>query len=289
MSLQFNPYPLEPYLNKIRSEQERASMFPNAVAGGIGNALSSFTQARQQAIERERQNMLNKIMLQKEQREQEQHAMDYEGVNGLPPLKILEINNKKEDRELMRLYRQAQISSMANREETARAKEERTQDKENSLLQGQIQKADLIIGKVDQALPMVSNLSAGFGSIFSNIPMTSAKNLEATIQTIKANLGFQQLQEMRASSPTGGALGQVSDREIGLLTSAVASLDQAQSPQQLRDRLQEIKDSYMRWKENALKASTQTGQIQPQSRKSATNPKTGEKIYSDDGGLTWHK
>lgn len=136
----------------------------------------------------------------------------------------------------------------------AAIKEERTTGKEKALLKGQVQKADLIINKVDQALSKVNRFTAGFGSKFAIIPSTKARDLQSDIETIKANLGFQQLQEMRASSPTGGALGNVSEREIGLLTSAVASLDQEQSPKQLKARLQEIKDSYSRWK-NAVSGS----------------------------------
>jgi hypothetical protein len=69
---------------------------------------------------------------------------------------------------------------------------------------------------------------------------TPAADLAATLDTIEANLSFQALNEMRANSPTGGALGSITERELQLLGSTVASLRQSQSPQQLRQNLQTI-------------------------------------------------
>jgi hypothetical protein len=52
---------------------------------------------------------------------------------------------------------------------------------------------------------------------------------------------------MRNASKTGGALGQVSERELEFLKSTVAGLRQEQDPQKLRDRLQTVRDSYQRF------------------------------------------
>lgn len=75
------------------------------------------------------------------------------------------------------------------------------------------------------------------------VPGSDAANLKATVQTLKAVSSFDQLQRMRAASKTGAALGSVSDVEIGLLSSAIGSLDTSQSRDQfLRnlDRVQAI-------------------------------------------------
>lgn len=127
------------------------------------------------------------------------------------------------------------------------------------LRQGAISQANRIISKVDQAMSKVGNLSAGVGSYTKDIPATPAKNLATDLQTIKSNLGFAELQAMRQSSPTGGALGQVAVQELEALQSTLASLDQSQSPDQLRERLKEVRDHYTNWK-NAV---SQSGQ-QPQ-------------------------
>lgn len=114
--------------------------------------------------------------------------------------------------------------------------------------QASIAQADRVISKVDQSLNKVSWWSAGKGSILAGVPGTDAKNLQSDLETIKANLGFAELQAMRDASPTGGALGAIAVQELTALQSTVSSLDQAQSPSQLKARLGEIKKHYENWK-----------------------------------------
>jgi len=92
---------------------------------------------------------------------------------------------------------------------------------------------------IDRGLPMINKLTAGFGgSLLSKIPGTDATDLTKLIDSVKANAGFDKLQAMREASPTGGALGQVSDKEIRFLQSVFGSLDQDQSPEQLKYNLE---------------------------------------------------
>lgn len=127
-------------------------------------------------------------------------------------------------------------------------KSQADKQKSDLALASQKDKANLIIQKIDQALSKVGNLSAGFGSITKGIPMTPAKNLSADLETIKALLGFEQLGEMKNQSRAGASgLGALSDREMSLLTAARANLDQAQDPDQLRERLNEVKTHFSNW------------------------------------------
>jgi hypothetical protein len=57
------------------------------------------------------------------------------------------------------------------------------------------------------------------------------------LDTIGANMGFEQLQAMRAASPTGGALGNVTERELELLQAVQGSLQQSQSREQFQSNL----------------------------------------------------
>jgi hypothetical protein len=92
---------------------------------------------------------------------------------------------------------------------------------------------------IDRGLPMIDNFTAGFGgTMLSKIPGTDATNLSKLIESVKANAGFDKLKAMREASPTGGALGQVSDKEIRFLQSVFGSLDQDQSPEQLKYNLE---------------------------------------------------
>lgn len=145
-------------------------------------------------------------------------------------------------------------------------------DKQTAAAEGAIANADRVVAKVDEALPLVSGLTTGFGSVTSFIPGTAGANLKATLQTIKANLGFDRLQQMRDASPTGGALGQVSNKELDALEATVASLDLNQSPEKIIQSLNQIKDHYAKWREAAsgkLPAERQTPAPTPSA------PKTG--------------
>lgn len=107
--------------------------------------------------------------------------------------------------------------------------------------QDAISQADTVIGKIDEILPSINNTTAGVASYLAGIKGTPQYDLAAQIDTIKANVGFQALQAMRNASPTGGALGQVSEMENRLLQSTLASLDQGQSPDQLKANLAKVK------------------------------------------------
>lgn len=83
--------------------------------------------------------------------------------------------------------------------------------------------------------------AAGFaGSLGLKAGSTPSVNLRAQLDTIKANVGFEQLQQMRSSSPTGAALGPVSDFENRLLSSTIASLDQGQDAATLKQALKRV-------------------------------------------------
>lgn len=103
------------------------------------------------------------------------------------------------------------------------------------------------IQSVDELIGKVGGWTAGPGSVLANIPGTDARDFSAQLETLKANIGFNELAEMRAASKTGGALGAISDREISLLSSVLGSLDPGQSPDALRGQLQKIKESLERW------------------------------------------
>ena len=90
----------------------------------------------------------------------------------------------------------------------------------------------------------------GFGyDITKFVPQTNARELKNYVTTIQSNLAFDRLQKMRDESKTGGALGQVSNIELDLLKSSVASLDPASNS--FDSQLQKVKDQYRNFR-NAL-------------------------------------
>ena len=111
-----------------------------------------------------------------------------------------------------------------------------------------IRTANQGIQSVDELLPQVSKNTTGWGAFLKGkIPESEARSFAAQIDTLKANITFGSLVAMREASKTGGALGQVSDREGQLLGAALGALDQMQSADQLRSQLNKIKSSLERW------------------------------------------
>jgi hypothetical protein len=105
-------------------------------------------------------------------------------------------------------------------------------------------KANIVRNKIAQARPLISNWSAGLGSTLARWPGSQARNLQEVINTIVANLGFDELGEMRANSPTGGALGQVAVQELSMLQKTKTSLETAQSVEQLQKAMDELEQFY---------------------------------------------
>jgi hypothetical protein len=88
--------------------------------------------------------------------------------------------------------------------------------------------------------------AAGFGAeTLSRLGGTPARNVNALLAPIRANTAFGELQKMRQESPTGGALGNVSNIELGLLESSQGSFDLGQSPEQLIQTIDDFISRYL--------------------------------------------
>ena len=111
---------------------------------------------------------------------------------------------------------------------------------------------------VDELLTQVNPYTVGFGVLAKGIPTSQARSFAAQLDTLKANIAFGELTAMREASKTGGALGQVSDREGKLLANALGALDQGQSPEQFKAQLEKIKNSINKWKQEVNQYSSQS-------------------------------
>lgn len=140
----------------------------------------------------------------------------------------------------------------------AAAKAETVAEKEALLTGGIVQRADLVINKVDDAIKLTSPKTTGVaGATLGRIPGTDAYDLARMVDTVKANIGFGELQAMRQASPTGGALGQVAVQELNMLQAVIGSLDTSQSPDELKKNLNAVKKHYENWKSAVDKSKQQ--------------------------------
>jgi hypothetical protein len=128
----------------------------------------------------------------------------------------------------------AAVSVTTPGSETARKEEEAAAtaaDKEA----GKTRVSNIVTAKADEALKILdsdswtSPVTGITGAVAAAIPGSARADLEASLSTLKANTTFERLQKMRDESPTGGALGNVSDSDLRLLSATIASLDPNQS------------------------------------------------------------
>ncbi|TPL87125.1 hypothetical protein [Mesorhizobium sp. B2-3-12] len=108
--------------------------------------------------------------------------------------------------------------------------------------------ADIVVDDIDRALANIDAspmLNTGVGAAVTGaVPGTPAFNTSALIDTVKANAGFDKLQAMREASPTGGALGAVSDAENHMLQAAIGNLNTSQNTEQLQYNLKRVSNIY---------------------------------------------
>ena len=100
-----------------------------------------------------------------------------------------------------------------------------------------------LLGKESGFNPF-DNLTGWTGSLLSAVPGTPAHDTLNSINTIEAAVGFDRLQKMRDDSPTGGALGQVTERELALLSQSLGSLKQSSSREQFVANLNAVEKHY---------------------------------------------
>lgn len=111
-----------------------------------------------------------------------------------------------------------------------------------------LSRVDDLVGSI---MPRINATTAGWvGGRLANVDGTAAADLRRDIGTLQAIAGFDELNAMRAASPTGGALGNVTERELGFLQSVVRNIENSQSPEQLRRNLadfqRELRGSWQR-------------------------------------------
>lgn len=120
----------------------------------------------------------------------------------------------------------------------ARAKTNAAYPKASAAFRFSDNKLDTLIEDVIR-LKANPGLSGVTGLVYGRTPgiTDAARSAEADIEALKARGGFNELREMRIQSPTGGALGNVSDREGVKLEAAFAALKQTQSTEDYKKKL----------------------------------------------------
>lgn len=177
-------------------------------------------------------------------------------IEGPPRLPAPQTQAQAQGDELANERRRQEINSQpiqdANTQaQTARTQIEVAQEQERMAARANARNARgeyvrNVLGAIGGARTNISGWSTGLASqVLGNVGGTQAHDLRNQIDTVISNVGFDRLQQMRAESPTGGALGQVSDFENRMLQSSLASLQTSQSQAQLRENLDKVELHYL--------------------------------------------
>lgn len=101
------------------------------------------------------------------------------------------------------------------------------------------------IGRALDIVEQDPQWTTGVGAVLKFVPGTEAKSLAGILQTVKANIGFDRLQQMRDSSVTGGALGAINKTEMDLLQAVLGNLEQSLDAEDLAYNLNRVNRVYM--------------------------------------------
>lgn len=91
---------------------------------------------------------------------------------------------------------------------------------------------------------LIGITSTSYLSPLSIIPGTKANRLKEQLSPVLSNIGFDRLSQMRAESPTGGALGSVTEGELKLLQSTITALGTNLDADELRSNLDYLEQRY---------------------------------------------
>jgi hypothetical protein len=108
---------------------------------------------------------------------------------------------------------------------------------------------DIVMQNSDRIENLVQNsalpTTGAGGAWLSRLGGTAANDVRVMVETLKARSSLDALNQMRQSSPTGGALGNVSNAEGDRLAAALSNLDQSQSQGQFLFNLRRAKQAYV--------------------------------------------
>jgi len=110
---------------------------------------------------------------------------------------------------------------------------------------------DTMLRTIRQIRSIYQGLSPGVGGLanwLSYIPGSDAADVEKLTKTLQGNIAFKKLADMKAASPTGGALGAISERELDLLSSNLGSIDPGLSFFLFKENIDSIEDIVSRAK-----------------------------------------
>ncbi len=118
-----------------------------------------------------------------------------------------------------------------------------------------IYETELTQNKIMELYGATDHGTTGLAKWISGIPLTGALDWSELKSTLMSRLALQKMMQLKAASSTGSTgFGALSAPELKLLTDHIASLEQAQSPKQIKAKVKEIFDYLEHSRQRTLEA-----------------------------------
>lgn len=169
-------------------------------------------------------------------------------------------------------------------------------EKQIEVLKQPVQSNETMLKAIQQIKSIYRGVSPATGlsgSIMQWIPASDAADVRQLIKALKGNIAFKALSDMRRASPTGAAVGSVTEKELDLLSSTMGAIDPAMSEFLFTENLNTIEkiltdyNNGVKQEIEALEKPQKFQSIQNnpkfQEGDTATNPQTGQKLKFNNG------
>ena len=203
--------------------------------------------------------------------------------------------SQRQDVELGMRERTTSVTEAAERRQAGdaqRVTEQRAFERKTATAQDhkQVSMATTNLGMLSQKINELDKhpgLDRIFGLVgqFPDVPGAPAADARAKHTSIVKQLAKESLQAIRDASKTGGALGNVSDKDIELLETAIQSLGKAQSTESARQAMKDVQKYSARIQNISIESFERThgssplANLPPGARVAGTDPKTGKTFY----------
>lgn len=130
----------------------------------------------------------------------------------------------------------------------AAAEAEKTADTAQAKADKRLTITDTITNAADSARQLADSWGATglTGQALSNIGTTDAAEVNRQVNVLKSTATIENLNAMRRESQTGGALGNVTEKEGAMLAAAAGALDPAAGPERFKQQLDNYELTLMR-------------------------------------------
>lgn len=225
---------------------------------GVTTGADLGVQALQQGVTLQQQKELLKKKQAKEEREEKKFEMEEEKFDFDKKMKEEKLELEKEELEIKKQQEIGKATKEKAKKLSENLKKQEDLEKKRvatindaRAVKSTSASIDNVIRQIDELFADPSGLKAavgGTGLINRRFPGTKSRSIAGKIETVLANAAFSTLQDMREKSKTGGALGQVSERELAQLERAIGNLDVGQSDEEFMKNLRNVRNRFVEMK-----------------------------------------